>query len=81
MDTKKLGIVGLIIGIMLFVNGLVNALNSFESNMNFVDWIISDVAPSLHPQIRDYVLMLGLALFIYFFKVLGEALNNLDKYL
>jgi len=81
MDTKKLGIAGLIIGILLFVNGLVNALNSFESNMNFIDWLISDVAPSLPPRIGDYVLILGLVLFIYFFNVFGEALDKLDKYL
>jgi len=81
MDTKKLGIAGLIIGILLFLNGLVNALNSFESNMNFIDWLISDVVHSLPPRIGDYVLILGLVLFFYFFDVFGEALDKLDKYL
>ena len=42
MGAKKLGIAGLIIGITLFITGIVNAQNSFESNMNFGDWIISD---------------------------------------
>jgi hypothetical protein len=45
MNLKKLGLLGLLIGIVLFINGVINAIEDFELQMNIVDWLVTDVAP------------------------------------
>ena len=75
---SKKGIL-LIVGIPLFLGGLVSILNKFESNLNFVDWLVSELAPSLPPNLGDIVLVLAICLLIYFMELLPKSIEWLTR--
>ena len=64
MELKKLGLIGLLIGIPLFLSGVISALNDFEGQMNIIDWLVMDIAPSLPPQQGDLVRIIAIGLVV-----------------
>ena len=79
MDLRKLGLVVLIIGIFLFLNALVNTLENFESDMNLIDWLVMDVAPSLPPEQGDLVRVLAINLVILVPTALLVSIERLAR--
>lgn len=67
------------IGIFLFIQGVISALQTFKFNMNIVDWMVTDLAPKLPPPAGNIIITVAAYLVIFFFKVLYENLEKLLK--
>ena len=61
-------------GVVLLI---ITALKDFESNMNLVDWLVSDLAPKLPSYLGDIVVILALGLLLYYAEVFEKALNKI----
>jgi hypothetical protein len=79
MNLKKWGIIGVIIGIPLLIYGIKGALEDFESQMNLIDWLVMDVAPSLSSTVGDLVRVLAICLLIFFATALPATIERLAK--
>ena len=68
--TKKIGVIVVIVA-------TIAALNQFESNMNKVDWLVSDFAPLLPSYLGDIVIIFALGLLLHYAGVFEKALNKI----
>lgn len=75
----KKSLIILLIGIPLFIAGLIGALNNFESDMNVVDKLVTEVAPALPPKQGDAVRVLAICLLVFFCTALPVGIENLAK--
>jgi hypothetical protein len=69
----------LLMGIPLFIGGLISTLNGFQREMNIIDWLVSDLAPNLPSQVGDVVRMVAIYLLIFFTVGLSASIEKLAK--
>jgi hypothetical protein len=79
---SKKGLIFVIIGIPLFIWGVISALNTFKTKMNIIDWLVTKLAPKLPPLWGDLIRVLAIGLLILFVFSLPKAIEELaSKYL
>lgn len=72
-------LIGAFLGIPLFIWGVISALKKFSNQMNFVDWLIVKLAPSLPPELGDLVRVISVVLLVFFAFGLPTVIAKLAK--
>ena len=74
MNINLIPLIGEALAIVL---GIVLALYALKSNLGFVDWLITKVAPTLPAQLGDLVIVFALIIFLHYFGLFEKALDKL----
>ena len=75
LELSRIPIIGAVLAI---VAGIVLTLNNLESNLGFIDWLITKIVPALPSQLGDLAIVLAIYLFIRFFGLFEKALDKLS---